>query len=140
MVNNMRVETADTATMMNTLISQVAEGSRMAEEAGQQMEATETTTEQLVETVKLIAEQAIQQADVANRVKDRSGIIRGFTDKTEKQLQEQRIFTDNLKKYAETLVKHVNVFSLPSDKQDATKDQAKDKANATKTTTLASVG
>ncbi len=136
MVNNMRVETADTATMMNTLISQVAEGSRMAEEAGQQMEATETTTEQLVETVKLIAEQAIQQADVANRVKDRSGIIRGFTDKTEKQLQEQRVFTDNLKKYADTLVKHVNVFSLPSDNQEATKDED----HSTKTTTLASVG
>ncbi len=136
MVNNMRVETADTATMMNTLISQVAEGSRMAEEAGQQMEATETTTEQLVETVKLIAEQAIQQADVANRVKDRSGIIRGFTDKTEKQLQEQRVFTDNLKKYADTLVKHVNVFSLPSDKQEATKEDE----SSTKTTTLASVG
>ncbi|MFL0801299.1 MAG: methyl-accepting chemotaxis protein [Agarilytica sp.] len=136
MVNNMRVETADTATMMNTLISQVAEGSRMAEEAGQQMEATETTTEQLVETVKLIAEQAIQQADVANRVKDRSGIIRGFTDKTEKQLQEQRIFTDNLKQYADTLVKHVNVFSLPSDKQEATKDETK----PAKATTLASVG
>ncbi len=136
MVNNMRVETADTATMMNTLISQVAEGSRMAEEAGQQMEATETTTEQLVETVKLIAEQAIQQADVANRVKDRSGIIRGFTDKTEKQLQEQRVFTDNLKKYADTLVKHVNVFSLPSDQKEASKDEA----NSSKTTTLASVG
>ncbi len=115
MVNNMRVETADTATVMNTLISQVADGSRMAEDAERQMADTEHTTEQLVKTVEIIATQAIQQADVANRVKERSGIIRGFTEKTEKQLQEQHSYTENLKLCSETLVKHVNVFSLPSD-------------------------
>ncbi len=113
MVNNMRVETADTVTIMNTLISQVADGSRMAEEAGQQMEATEITTGQLVETVKRISAQAIQQADVANRVKDRTAIIRGFTDKTEKQLKQQHIFTESLQRCAETLVERVSVFNLP---------------------------
>ncbi len=115
MVNNMRVETADTAAVMNTLISQVAEGSRMAEDAEHQMADTEHTTEQLVKTVEIIATQAIQQADVANRVKERSAIIRGFTEKTEKQLQEQHSYTENLKLCSETLVQHVNVFSLPSD-------------------------
>lgn len=129
MVNNMRVETADTANMMNTLISQVAEGSRMAEEAGKQMEATESTTEQLVSTVKLIANQAVQQADVAKRVKDRSGIIRGFTDKTEKQLQEQHVHTENLKNCADTLVSRVNIFNLPDDGPQQTNMEGAGKTN-----------
>ncbi len=113
MVNNMRVETADTVTIMNTLISQVAEGSRLAEEAGKQMEITEEATKELVETVKRIAVEAVQQASVANRVKDRTTIIRNFSDKTDKQLQEQKAFTDALRQCAETLVQQVSVFRLP---------------------------
>ena len=115
MVNNMRVETSDTVNIMNKLISQVADGSRLAEQAGKQMESTESATRELVTTVKQIATQAVQQASVANRVKDRATIIRNFTDKTEKQLKEQKTYTDNLRQYAETLVEQVNVFKLPQD-------------------------
>lgn len=113
MVNNIRVETSDTATIMNTLISQVAEGSRLAEHAGKQMDQTEDTTKELVETVKRIAMEAIQQASVANKVKDRTVIIKNFSDKTERQLQEQRLFTDALRDCANTLVERVSVFRLP---------------------------
>jgi twitching motility protein PilJ len=114
MVNNMRVETSDTVAIMNTLISQVADGSRLAEEAGKRMTATEEATQALVADVKHIAAQAIQQAEVANRVRDRSGVIRKFTDKTGKQLEEQKLQTDSLKKLADTLVQQVNVFTLPA--------------------------
>lgn len=113
MVNNMRVETADTVTIMNTLISQVAEGSRLAEQAGKQMERTENSTKELVETVKRIANESVQQAAVANKVKDRTVIIKNFSDKTEKQLQEQKAFTDTLRQCAATLVERVSVFRLP---------------------------
>ena len=113
MVNNMRVETSDTVAIMNTLIAQVAEGSRLAEEAGKRMSATENATQVLVEEVKLIAKQAVQQAEVANRVRDRSSVIRKFTDKTGKQLEEQKYQTDNLKQLAGNLVNQVNVFTLP---------------------------
>ncbi len=115
MVNNMRVETSDTVNIMNKLISQVADGSKMAEQAGEAMQSTEEATRELVTTVKQISSQAIQQASVANRVKDRAAIIRNFTDKTEKQLEEQNIYTENLRKYAESLVENVNVFRLPQD-------------------------
>jgi Methyl-accepting chemotaxis protein len=113
MVNNIRVETSDTVTIMNTLISQVADGSRMAEKAGEQMSETETATQALVETVKIIAEQASKQAEVAGRVRDRSIIIRNFTEKTAKQLDEQKGYTEMLTTYAATLVDRVNVFVLP---------------------------
>jgi len=115
MVNNMRVETSDTVTIMNKLISQVADGSKLAEQAGKEMEITENATRELVETVKQIATQAVQQSAVANRVRDRSTIIRSFSDKTEKQLKEQKIYTDNLGQYAEALVDRVNAFALPQD-------------------------
>lgn len=113
MVNNMRVETADTVNIMNTLISQVADGSRKAEAAGQQMSTTEIATETLVENVQYIAEQAVQQAEVATRVRDRSAVIRSFSEKTGLQLEQQRQQTDRLKICAETLVARVNMFTLP---------------------------
>jgi twitching motility protein PilJ len=118
MVNNMRVETADTVTIMNTLISQVAEGSRKAEQAGRDMATTEGATRRLVENVEYIAQQAIQQAEVATRVRDRSTVIRSFTEKTGQQLLEQKIQTDRLKTFAQTLVERVNVFTLPASLRD----------------------
>ncbi|VUD62016.1 Methyl-accepting chemotaxis protein McpB [Thalassocella blandensis] len=117
MVNNMRVETSDTVTIMNTLISQVAEGSRLAEQAGKQMDITETATKELVETVKRIASESVQQAAVANKVKDRATLIKNFSDKTEKQLQQQKRFTDALRHCATTLVEQVSVFRLPEGKE-----------------------
>lgn len=113
MVNNIRVETSDTVNIMNTLIAQVADGSRLAEQAGQRMDATEQTTSQLVETVKSIAESSSQQADIANKVRDRANLIRSFTEKTGQQLEEQKRFADSLKRHAATLVGRVNVFTLP---------------------------
>lgn len=114
MVNNMRIETADTVTIMNTLISQVAEGSRKAEQAGRDMASTEGATRRLVENVEYIAQQAIQQAEVANRVRDRSTMIRSFTEKIGHQLLEHKLQTDRLKVFAQTLVERVNVFTLPN--------------------------
>jgi twitching motility protein PilJ len=119
MVNNMRVETADTVNIMSTLITQVAEGSRKAEQAGQQMSTTETATKKLVENVKYIAEQAVQQAEVATRVRDRSAVIRSLTDKTGQQLAEQKQQTERLKICADTLLERVNVFTLPEDSVDS---------------------
>ena len=113
MVNNIRVETSDTVTIMNTLIAQVADGSRLAEQAGQRMDDTEQATTQLVETVKSIAQSSSQQAEIANKVRDRANLIRNFTERTSQQLEEQQRFTDSLKQYADTLVDRVNVFALP---------------------------
>lgn len=124
MINNMRIETTDTVTVMNKLISQVADGSKLAELAGREMNKTEATTRDLVSVVKQIAKQAVQQASVANRVNDRSAIILGFTEQTEKQLHEQKIFTDNLKKYAEKLVQQVNIFRLPNDANASAQEKA----------------
>ena len=56
LVSNIQVETADTVGTMNKVITQVVEGTKLAEEAGVQMERTKDTTEELVESVREIAQ------------------------------------------------------------------------------------
>lgn len=116
MVNNIRVETKDTVTIINTLITQVAEGSQLAEQAGESMDTTEMATHELVRAVRVIAQHATQQADVANRVKDRSSIIRQLTERTGQQLLDQKALSEVLRSYSETLVQRIQVFKLPNNK------------------------
>jgi twitching motility protein PilJ len=113
MVNNIRVETSDTVNIMNKLITQVAEGTKLAEDSGQRMQETEAATRQLVNHVKSIAVSSINQATMANRMRDRAGKITESTEKTHQQLAEQREQTDELKLCARLLVERVNIFTLP---------------------------
>ena len=113
MVNNIRVETSDTVNIMNKLITQVAEGTKLAEDSGQRMQETEAATRQLVNHVKSIAVSSINQATMANRMRDRASMITASTEKTYQQLAEQREQTDELKLCARLLVERVNIFTLP---------------------------
>lgn len=113
MVNNIRVETSDTVNIMNKLIAEVAQGTRLADQAGKKMAITEDATRQLVETVQVIAHSSGQQANIANRIRDRANIIRLSTEKTGAQLAQQKRHTDSMKHYAEVLLQRVNVFELP---------------------------
>ena len=113
MVNNIRVETSDTVNIMNKLITQVAEGTKLAEDSGQKMHDTEAATRQLVNHVKSIAVNSMNQANMANRVRDRALLITESTEKTHGKLEEQRVQTDELKNYANSLMERVNVFTLP---------------------------
>lgn len=118
MVNNIRVETSDTVNIMNKLITQVAEGTKLAEDSGQRMHDTEAATRQLVNHVKSIAVNSMNQANMANRVRDRALLITESTEKTHGKLEEQRLQTDELKTYAHSLMDRVNVFTLPEFRSD----------------------
>ena len=118
MVNNIRVETSDTVNIMNKLITQVADGTKLAEDSGQRMQETEAATRQLVNHVKSIAVNSMNQANMANRVRDRAVLITESTEKTHGKLEEQRVQTDELKNYANALVERVNVFTLPEFRAD----------------------
>lgn len=91
----------------------MAEGTRLAEDSGQRMHDTEAATRQLVNHVKSIAVNSMNQANMANRVRDRALLITESTEKTHGKLEEQRVQTDELKSYANSLVERVNVFTLP---------------------------
>lgn len=123
MVNNIRVETSDTVNIMNKLITQVADGTKLAEDSGQRMHETEAATRQLVNHVKSIAVNSMNQANAANRVRDGALLITQSTEKTHGKLEEQREQTDELKACARSLVERVSVFKLPEFRNDARQAQ-----------------
>jgi methyl-accepting chemotaxis protein len=113
LVSNIQVETADTVGTMSKVITQVVEGSKLAEEAGLQMERTKDTTEELVESVREIARKSVNQARITNVLKGRAEQIKESTQKTSMQLQEQNVQTGRLVEFAKGLLKAVQVFKLP---------------------------
>lgn len=114
LVNNIQIETADTVNAMNVAISQVVEGSRLAEQAGDQMARTQATTAELVAAVQQIAARSQEQARISNDLLDRTQQIQDSTRQTSQQLQEQTIQTTNLVEYAKGLLNSVRVFRLPA--------------------------
>jgi len=113
LVSNIQVETADTVGTMNKVITQVVEGSKLAEEAGMQMERTKDSTAQLVDSVRQIAKSSVDQARISNELQGRANQIKDSTKKTSEQLHEQNVQTTRLVEFAKGLLKAVQVFKLP---------------------------
>ncbi|MBL4671377.1 MAG: methyl-accepting chemotaxis protein [Arenicella sp.] len=113
LANSIRTETFDTVTAMNKVISQVAEGTKLAEQAGVAMEQNENTTASLVEMVKQIAGSAIAQAKTSNEIRDKAIVIEVKSRETEKSLNEQKASTEKLTTFSEILAESVGVFKLP---------------------------
>ncbi len=114
LVSNIQVETSDTVTTMNTVISQVVQGSRLAEQAGEQMRQTRDSTENLVDSVRQIATRSQEQARVSNQLQQRANQIEESTRNTRSQLEEQTDLTNRLVQYARGLLNAVQVFRLPT--------------------------
>ena len=114
LVSNIQIETTDTGNAMNAAISQVVDGSRLAEQAGDQMKRTQETTADLVAAVQQIASRSQEQAHVSGKLLDRAQQIQESTRQTSQQLQEQTVQTNNLVGYAEGLLNAVRVFRLPA--------------------------
>ena len=112
LVNNIQVETTNTVNTMNDLITQVVNGSKLAEKAGAQMRQTQTTTAELVSMVKSISDSAAKQEKISRQLRDRTDIIRESVRKTGAHLQEQTVYTDELVEQAMSLVASVGVFKL----------------------------
>lgn len=112
LVNNIQLETADTVSTMNSAISQVVEGSRLAEQAGQQMQLTQQTTSELVSSVQQIAVRSQGQAKASQDLLDRANQIKKNSQETSNQLDLQSTQTTNLVEYARLLLSAVRVFKL----------------------------
>lgn len=115
LVQNIQVETGDTIVTMNNTITQVVDGSRLTEEAGQQMKKTQTTTGQLADSVEVIAAEAQKQARVALQLRARANRVRESTEQTAKALGDQSSQTEELVSYSAALINSVGVFKLPED-------------------------
>jgi methyl-accepting chemotaxis protein len=114
LVSNIQLETADTVSTMNNAISQIVEGSRLAEQAGQQMQLTQQNTAELVDSVKQIANSSETQAKAGQVLLDSAAQIKRSSQQATDQLHEQAAQTSNLLDYAKQLLGAVRVFKLPA--------------------------
>ena len=112
LVSNIQIETSDTVNTMNSAIAQVVEGSRLAEQAGVQMQLTQRTTSELVTSVQQIALRSTGQAKASQDLLNRAMQIKKTNQKTSLQLDEQSTQTTNLVEYARMLLSTVRVFKL----------------------------
>ena len=113
LVSNIQVETVDTVDTMNNVITQVVEGSQLAEKAGEQMRLTQDSTEDLVASVRQIATNSADQVMITKKLQSHADQILLSNKKTSEQLQKQTIQTKRLVDYAKGLLKAVQVFKLP---------------------------
>lgn len=114
LVSNIQLETADTVSTMNNAISQIVEGSRLAEQAGQQMQITQQNTAELVDSVRQIATTSETQAKAGQVLMDSAEQIKRSSQQATDQLHEQAAQTSNLLDYAKQLLGAVRVFKLPA--------------------------
>lgn len=121
LVSNIRIETKDTATAMNTVISQVAEGTTLAEQAGDAMKQTKESTEDLVKAVNQITESSKAQAQENLQLVEKSNEIVESTRKTDEHLHQQMTNANNLVRYSNMLLTTVGIFKLPAIQQEQQK-------------------
>lgn len=112
LVSNIQSETSGTMHTMNELISQIVEGNELAQQAGKRMEQTQSSTNNLVDMVKKIAEDASIQSRLGRQLRERADIIRKSVRKTGDHLKEQTVHTDDLVQQALSLVAAISVFTL----------------------------
>jgi twitching motility protein PilJ len=119
LVNNIQVETADTITTMNDAISQVVQGTTLAQQAGNEMRETRDTTADLVKLVQRIAQNSKAQAETTQQLRESSMLIQKSSAETYQQLQDQGAQTQRLVAFSDSLVESVGVFILPKSKDAA---------------------
>ena len=113
LVSNIQAETAETMATMNKTISQVVEGSELAQAAGGQMENTQKTTAELANAVEQIAKRSLMQARISNSLRDQAAQVQTSTQETSAELEQQSELTVKLVEYSGRLVDSVAVFKLP---------------------------
>ncbi len=112
LVHNIQTETSETMLTMNKTITQVVNGSELAELAGRQMRETQANTADLVQAVMKISDQAVAQSISINELRRDAAGIRRSTQLTGQQLEEQAETTDAMVGYAHDLQEAVQLFTL----------------------------
>lgn len=118
LVNAIQSETGDAINTMNQTIAQVVEGSKRAEQAGEQMQVTQATTRELVTSVSQIADRALKQVKVNEMLRKIAAEIERSTLTTDQELKRQSEDTENLVRSASDLLSSVRVFKLPGQDND----------------------
>lgn len=112
LVRNIQQEANTTITTMDTTISEVVNGSKLAEQAAGQMQLSLASTLDLVDSVEDIASQSAEQVKVSQDLRQRAERILQSTQSTGKELLALTSLTRQMVDNAKQLVASVNVFKL----------------------------
>ncbi len=114
LVNAIQADTSETIQAMNSTIAQVVDISKLADQAGGQMNDTKSATELLAAAVRSIAESTIRQSEAAKTLLTRAYDLLQSSQNTVSELEAQREDTDSLATSAQDLVTTVGEFQLPN--------------------------
>lgn len=114
LVNAIQADTTETIQAMNSTISQVVDISKLADQAGGQMNATKDATELLAAAVRSIAESTTRQSEASKTLLTRAYDLLQSSQNTVSELEAQREDTDSLATSSQELVTTVGEFQLPN--------------------------
>jgi methyl-accepting chemotaxis protein len=114
LVNAIQADTGETIQAMNGTIAQVVEISKLADQAGGQMNDTRVATEQLASAVRSIASSTQAQSQASATLLNRAYQLLQSSQRTLEELEAQRRDTESLSTSARELVNTVGEFRLPA--------------------------
>jgi methyl-accepting chemotaxis protein len=114
LVSAIQSDTTETLQSMNSTIAQVVDITRLADNAGTQMNDTREATEALANSVRLISQATQTQADASQRLLARAYELINASQRTLEEIEQQRGDTENLSESASALVRTVSEFRLPA--------------------------
>lgn len=114
LVNAIQADTSETIQAMNGTIAQVVDISKLADQAGGQMNDNRLATEQLAAAVRSIATSTQAQSKASQTLLTRAAELLQSSQQTLEQLDAQRKDTETLAGSAQELVNTVNEFRLPA--------------------------
>ncbi len=112
LVRNIQQEANTTISNMDETISEVVDGSALAEQAAEQMDATLEATTRLVGSVEKIAADSAGQVTISQELQVRAQRILEATQNTGKEVLSLTGLTHNMADYGQRLAKSVRVFKL----------------------------
>lgn len=117
LVHNIQIETSDTINTMGRTISEVVEGSRLAERAGEHMHLTREATAELAAAVREIATTSSGQAEISRKLREMAIAVQHSTRQTRDKLEEQTADTHALVNSSRKLRQAISAFKLPARKR-----------------------
>lgn len=114
LVRNIQQEANTTIANMDQTISEVVDGSALAEQAAAQMQGSLDATNELVQSVEKIAADSAEQVKISQDLQVRAERIVEATQSTGKELLSLTNLTSSMAEAGQRLVKSVNVFKLES--------------------------
>lgn len=112
LVAAIQTDTAQTVAAMSEAIAQVAEVSRLSQQASEQMNGSRDRTRRLAADVRSIARTTERQARASTALKDRADRIRGSSAQTAHALEAQAVESQRLAESARRLLAAVSTFKV----------------------------